>query len=37
MIAVMKDWAPGACTLAGRSILTERNLHVYRLDTKAGS
>lgn len=38
MIAVMKDWAPGTCTLAGRSMLTERNLHIYQLDaSKAGS
>jgi len=29
MIAVMKDWAPGGCTLIGRSMLLERNLHIY--------
>jgi hypothetical protein len=33
MIAVMKAWAPGTCCLAGRSLLTERNLHIYQLDT----
>src|SRR6185295_85886 len=25
MIAVMKDWGPGACTLVGRSVLADRN------------
>jgi hypothetical protein len=38
MIAVMKDWAPGACTLIGRSMLLERNLHISRTPlTKDGS
>ena len=31
MIAVMKVWAPGTCSLFGRSLLTEHNLHVYRI------
>jgi len=33
MIAVMKDWAPGACFLLGRSNLTERNLRIYQIPT----
>lgn len=33
MIAVMKDWAPGACITLGRSMLTERNLHIYQIPT----
>lgn len=41
MIAVMKDWAPGTATVMGRSMLYERNLHIYRIptfaDPKAGS
>ena len=42
MIAVMRDWPGGACTAIGRSMLTERNLHIYRIPTfaegsKAGS
>src|SRR5262249_9675806 len=37
MISVMKDWAPGACTLTGRFILSDRNLHIYRMPIKAGS
>lgn len=36
MIAVMKDWAPGALSLVGRSILHERNLHIYQIPTFAG-
>jgi hypothetical protein len=36
MIAVMKDWPAGACTAMGRSMLTERNLHIYRIPTFAG-
>jgi len=39
MIAVLKDWKPGTCRAIGRSILTERNLHIYRIPTfaKGGS
>jgi len=37
MIAVMKDWAPGGCTLIGRSMLLERNLHIYQIPTFANS
>jgi tetratricopeptide (TPR) repeat protein len=39
MIAVMKDWAPGSANLIGRSILRERNLHIYQIPTfaKGGS
>ena len=39
LVAVLKDWAPGACSLFGRSILSERNLHIYQIPTfsKAGS
>jgi hypothetical protein len=40
MIAVMKDWAPDALALIGRSILTERNLRIYQMhspELKAGS
>ena len=38
MIAVMKDWAPGSCSLAGRSMLGEHNLHIYQIDAStAGS
>jgi len=33
MIAVLKDWAPGACITLGRSMLTERNLHIYQIPT----
>ncbi|MEO8301398.1 MAG: hypothetical protein ABI608_06380 [Rhizomicrobium sp.] len=33
MIAAMKDWTPGSATLIGRSILTERNLHIYQIPT----
>jgi protein O-GlcNAc transferase len=29
MIAVMKNWAPGACNLIGRSQLMERNLFIH--------
>lgn len=32
MIALMKDWEPGACTLIGNSMLLERNLHVHQLE-----
>lgn len=35
MIAVMKDWRSGACTVIGRSMLTERNLHIYQIPTFA--
>jgi tetratricopeptide (TPR) repeat protein len=35
MIAVMKDWAPGACTLIGRSQFHERNLRIYQIPTFA--
>jgi hypothetical protein len=35
MIAVMKDWAPGTSIVLGRSMLTERNLHIYRIPTFA--
>lgn len=35
MIAVMKDWPSGACIPVGRSMLTERNLHIYRIPTFA--
>ena len=41
MIAAMKDWPPGALTLIVRSVLHERNLHIYLIPTyaepKAGS
>lgn len=37
MIAVMKDWPPGALTLIGRSMLYERNLHIYQIPTFAES
>jgi len=37
MIAVMKNWPPGALCLIGRSILRERNLHLYQIPTLAGS
>jgi hypothetical protein len=33
MIAVLKDWPPGACTTLGRSMLYERNLHIYQIPT----
>jgi len=32
MIALMKDWEPGSCTLIGDCLLLERNLHVHRLE-----
>jgi hypothetical protein len=35
MIAVMKDWMPGASTLIGRSMLTERNLYIHQIPTFA--
>jgi len=35
MIAVMKDWPPGSLRLIGRSMLYERNLHIYRIPTFA--
>lgn len=35
MIALMKDWEPGTCTLIGDSMLLERNLHVHRIDTSS--
>jgi len=35
MIAVMKDWAPGSLSLIGRSMLRERNLHIYQIPTFA--
>ncbi len=31
VIAVLKDWEPGACTLIGASQLSDRNLHLYRM------
>jgi hypothetical protein len=37
MIAVMKDWPPGTCNLIGRFLLSDRNLHIYRMATTAGS
>lgn len=37
MIGVMKDWAPGSLSLIGRSILRERNLHIYQIPTFASS
>ena len=37
MIAVMKDWPLGALTLIGRSMLYERNLHIYQIPTFAPS
>ena len=33
MIAALKNWAPGSCSLVGRSMLTERNLRIYRIPT----
>ena len=33
MVALLKDWAPGTCTLFGRSVLLERNLHIYQIPT----
>ena len=35
MIAVMKEWPAGACTTVGRSMLSERNLHIYQIPTFA--
>jgi len=35
MIAVMKDWAPGDCTLIGPSVLMERNLRIHQIPTFA--
>ncbi len=37
MIAAMKNWPPGSLTLIGRSILYERNLHIYQIPTFAGA
>jgi hypothetical protein len=37
MIAVMKDWAPGACTLIGSTQFYERNLRIYQIPTFAGA
>jgi hypothetical protein len=37
MIAVLKHWPPGALTLIGRSMLYERNLHIYQIPTFAES
>jgi hypothetical protein len=37
MITVMKHWPPGALTLIGRSMLYERNLHIYQIPTFAES
>jgi hypothetical protein len=31
MIALMKDWQPGGCTLIGDCMLLERNLHVHQI------
>jgi hypothetical protein len=33
MVAVLKNWAPGTCTLLGRSVLSDRNLSIYRIPT----
>jgi hypothetical protein len=30
MIAILKDWPAGTCTLLGRRILEDRSLHVYQ-------
>jgi protein O-GlcNAc transferase len=35
MIAMMKQWEPGACTLIGRSHLTQRHLRLYQIPTFA--
>jgi len=35
MIAMMKDWAGGDCTLIGRSLLLDRGLHLYLIPTFA--
>lgn len=35
MIAVLKDWAPDALTLIGRSVLMDRNLRLYQIPTFA--
>lgn len=35
MIALMKDWEPGACTLIGDCLLLERNLHVHQIQIPA--
>jgi len=32
----MKEWPAGTCTAIGRSMLTEHNLHIYRIPTFAG-
>jgi hypothetical protein len=34
MIAILKDWPAGACTLLGGWILADRNLHVYRMPAR---
>jgi tetratricopeptide (TPR) repeat protein len=33
IIAMLKDWAPGDLTLIGRSLLMDRNLHLYEVPT----
>ena len=35
MIALMKDWAPGTCTLIGDCMLLARNLHIHQIPTFA--
>ena len=37
MIAVLKEWPPGALTLIGGFVLSERNLHIYLIPTFAPS
>jgi protein O-GlcNAc transferase len=37
VIAGMKDWAPGALTLIGHSLLHDRNLRIYQVPTFAGA
>ncbi len=35
MIAILKDWPDGACTLLGGSALADRNLRLYRMPARA--
>jgi protein O-GlcNAc transferase len=35
MIAILKDWPSGACTLLGPRILADRNLRIYQIPTRA--
>lgn len=35
MIANLKDWPSGACTLLGPRILADRNLRIYQIPTRA--